>query len=54
MMGEPIEQRGGELGIAEDIGPFREAQIGRDDEAGALVELADQVEQQCAARLAER
>ena len=45
-MGEAIEQRGGHLGIAEDGSPFAEAQIGRDDDAGALVELAQQVEEE--------
>ena len=46
MVREPIEQRGGHLGIAEHLGPFAEAEIGGDDDAGALVELAQQVEQQ--------
>ena len=45
-MGEPIEQSGGHLRIAEDRRPFAEAQIGGDDDAGALVKLAEQVEQQ--------
>ena len=48
-MGEAVEQRGGHLGVAEDAGPFAEAEIGRDDDAGALVELAQQVEEQRAA-----
>jgi len=43
-MGQPVEQRGGHLRIAEDAGPFRETQIGRDDQAGLLVELAHQME----------
>ena len=38
--GEAIEQRGGQLGIAEDGGPFAEAQVGGDGGAGALMELA--------------
>ena len=53
MVGQAVEQRGGHLGIAEDAGPFAEAQVGRDDHAGALVELAEQVEQQSAARSTE-
>ena len=31
---------------AEDGDPFPELQIGRDDDAGLLIEFADQVEQQ--------
>ncbi|EJU11798.1 hypothetical protein LH128_17032 [Sphingomonas sp. LH128] len=53
-MGEPVEQRGGHLGIAEHLCPFAEAEVGGDDDAGALVELAEQVEQQRSARGAER
>ncbi len=54
MVREPIEQRSGHLGIAEHLGPFAEAEIGGDDDAGALVEFAEQMEQQCTARWAER
>jgi len=46
---EPIQQRGGHLCVAEDLGPFREAEVGGDDHAGAFVELAQEVEQQRAA-----
>ena len=53
-MGEPVEQRRRHLGVAEHAGPFAEAEIGRDDDAGALVELAQQMEQQGAAGGAER
>ena len=53
MMGESIRQRGGHLRIAEHSGPIREAQVGRDDDAGALIELTEQVEQQRTAGLAE-
>jgi hypothetical protein len=48
-MGKPVEQRGRHLGVAKDAGPFAEAQVGRDDDAGVLVKLAQQVEEQCAA-----
>ena len=48
VMGKPIEERGGHLRIAENDGPFTEAEVGGDDEAGALVEFAEQTEQQCA------
>jgi len=37
VMGQAIEQRGGHLGIAEDAGPFAEAEVGGDDDAGMLV-----------------
>ncbi len=39
-MSEPVEQGRGHLGIAEDGSPFGEAEIGGDDHAGALIELA--------------
>ena len=44
MVRKAIEQRGGHLGIAEDAGPFAEAEVGGDDDAGAFVELAEQVD----------
>ena len=40
MMGEPVEQGGRHLCIAEHAGPFTEAEVGGDDDAGVLVELA--------------
>jgi hypothetical protein len=46
VMGEAIEQSRGHLGVAEDRGPLAEAQVGGDDDAGAFVEFAQQVEQQ--------
>ena len=45
-MGETVEQGRGHLGIAEDGCPFAEAEVGGDDDAGALIELAQQVEEQ--------
>lgn len=53
MMGEPIEQRSGHLGIAEDGGPFAECQVGGDDDAGTFVEFRDQMEEQLPASLGE-
>jgi hypothetical protein len=53
-MGEAIEQRRRHLGVAEHVAPLAEAQVGSDDHAGPLVELAEQVEQQGAARRTER
>ena len=54
VVGEPIEQGRGHLGVAEDPRPFAEAQIGGDHHTGPLVELAEQVEQQGAAGGAKR
>ena len=48
-MCQAIEERGGHLGIAEHFGPFAKAEVGGDDDAGALVEFAEQMEQQGAA-----
>lgn len=45
-MGKAVEQGCGHLGIAKDCGPFAEAEVGGDNDAGALVKLAHQVEQQ--------
>jgi len=53
VVGEAIEQRGGHLGVAEDGRPLTEAEVGRDDDAGAFVEPAEPVEEQGAARGAE-
>jgi hypothetical protein len=53
-MGEPVEQSGGHLGVAEDARPLAEGKVGDDDDRGALVEAADQMEQQLAAGLGER
>ncbi len=50
---QAIEERGGHLGVAEDGGPFAEGQVGGDDDRGALVEPADEVEQQLASGLCE-
>ncbi len=52
-MGQPVEQRGRHFGIAEHARPFAERKIGGDDDGGALVEPADEVEQELAARLGE-
>ena len=53
-MGYPILKRGCHLCIAEDAEPFAKLQICCDDNAGLLIELADQMEQQRAARFWER
>ncbi len=43
MMGKTVEQCGRHLGVAEHARPFGEAQVGGDNDAGALVELAEQM-----------
>ena len=45
-MGQAVEQRGGHPGIAEDRGPFAEAEGRGDAAAGALGELARQMKEQ--------
>lgn len=49
MMGEAIEQRRRHVGVSEFGSPFAEAEVGSDDDAGALIERAQQMEQQCPA-----
>ena len=49
VVSEAIQERRRHLGIAEHAGPFSEGQVGRDDDRSALVEAADEVEQQLAA-----
>ena len=48
-MREAIEERGRHIGVPEDGGPSAESEIGGDDDARALVELAEEMEQQSAA-----
>lgn len=43
--GRPMEQRGGHLGIAEHAQAFAEGESGGDDDGGAFVEAADEMEQ---------
>src|SRR5690606_5408197 len=50
---EPVDQCGRHLGVSEDARPFCESAIGGDDEAGALVKLRDEVEEQLPAGLGE-
>ena len=45
-MGQAIEKCCRHLGIAEHTGPFAEAEVGGDDDAGALVKLAQEMEEQ--------
>ena len=53
VVGQAIEQRGGHFGITEDARPFTEGEVGGDDDRGALVEPADEVEQELPAGLSE-
>ena len=46
---QAVEQRSCHLGITKHIRPFAEAEVGGDNDAGLLIELAEQVEQQCPA-----
>ena len=50
----PVEECCCHFCIAEDLRPFTYAEVGLNDNAGALVELAQKVEQQRTARQAER
>ena len=54
VMSKTVEQRGRHFWIAEHARPFAEGEVGRDDDLGALVETADQVEQQLPAAAARR
>ena len=45
VMREPVEQCRGHLGIPEHTGPLAEAQVGGDNNAGPLIEFAEQMEQ---------
>ena len=52
--GEAVEERRGHFRVAEHGGPFAEAEVGGYDDADALVELAQQMEEQRTARGAEQ
>jgi len=53
VMGEAVEERRGHLCVAEDGRPFTECEVGGDDDRCALVEAADEVEEQLPAGLRE-
>ena len=53
-MGKTVEQRRRHLWIAEHGGPFAKAEVGRDDDAGSLVQFAQKVEEQRSVGAAER
>jgi hypothetical protein len=54
MVGQAVEQRGCYRGVAEHAGPFAEGEIGGDDHGRALVDSADEMEQELVAGLSER
>jgi hypothetical protein len=54
MVGQPVQEGGSHFCVAEHVCPFAEAEVVGDDDAGALVEFTQQVEQQRAAGRAER
>ena len=54
MVRQPIEHGGCHFGVAENLRPIGKGEIGCDQQRRVLIELADQVEQQLAASLAER
>jgi len=45
-VGQAVEECGRHFGITEDRGPFAEAQVSGDDDAGAFVKLAEEIEEQ--------
>src|SRR5438067_8609810 len=49
MKGEPVQQRGGEALVAEDLRPVGELEVGGDKEAGLLVEGGEKAEEQVGA-----
>ena len=46
MMRESVEQCRGHLGVTQDAGPFREAEVRRDHHRRTFIERAQQMEQQ--------
>lgn len=54
VMRQPIQQRCCSLGITEYMAPFREGQVGSDNDAGAPVDFGQQMKQQGTARLGKR
>ena len=42
---QPVEQRGGDHGVAKDFAPFGKATVGGEDHGAALVASVDQLEE---------
>lgn len=53
VMRQAIEHGGGHFDVTEHLGPIGEGEVGGDQERGVLVKLADEMEQQLPAGLAE-
>ena len=53
-MGQPVQERRRHLLVYKHRRPLSEAEVSSNDDAGALVEFADQVEQQSATDLTDR
>jgi hypothetical protein len=49
MMEQPVEQRGGDDGITEDVTPFGKATVGSEDHGALFVAGVDELEEQVAA-----
>ena len=45
VVGQPVQQGRGHLGIPKHAGPFAKAQVGGDHHAGTLVKRREQMEQ---------
>ena len=43
-VGEPVDDGFGEAGVWEDLGPFAEGEVGRDDQAAAFVAFGEDLE----------
>ncbi len=50
---EPVQKRGGHVGIAKDLGPVDKAEVGRDDHRAPLVTLGQDLKKQLRAHLGE-
>ncbi len=46
MVDEPVDQRGGDHGVAEDLAPLLEAAVAGDDDRAGFVAAGDQCEEQ--------
>ena len=54
VLGEAVQERCGELVVAEDAVPFAEGEVRGDDRRGALVTVGEHVEEQLPAGLLKR
>ena len=54
MVEEPVEERGGDHGVAEDVAPRAEALVAREDDGAPLVAARDQLEEEIGAVAVDR